>query len=161
MNPDNVTRNLRALWRADRIIADIRLRHMLVGLGLKAFAALFAAFGMLMLELAAYFALVQIWSAIVSAAVLGLFNFVVAAIILLVATRPPRSSDLELANEVHSSAIDALQVEVQALHGEIRGAFHHPLDGILPSLILPLIRIALRGLKSTKAAPGAPHPDAG
>jgi uncharacterized membrane protein YvlD (DUF360 family) len=159
VNPDNVARNLRALWRADRIIAEIRLRHLLTGLGLKAFAALFAAFGLLMLELAAYFALVQIWSAIVSAAVLGLFNFVVAAIILLVAARRPSGPDLELANEVHSSAIDALQVEAQALHGEIRGAFHNPLDSILPSLVLPLIRIAVRGLRTSRAPAAAPTSD--
>jgi hypothetical protein len=36
------------------------LRRLLVGPGLKAFAALIAAFGLLMLELSAYFALVQI-----------------------------------------------------------------------------------------------------
>jgi hypothetical protein len=59
VNSENVVKNLRVLWRADRIIADIRMRHMLVGLGLRAFAALIAAFGLLMLELSAYFALVQ------------------------------------------------------------------------------------------------------
>ena len=75
MNTENVVKNLRALWRTDRIIADIRMRHMLVGLGLRAFAALIAAFGLLMLELAAYFALVQIWSAISAAAILGAVNF--------------------------------------------------------------------------------------
>jgi len=160
VNPDNVARNLRALWRADRIIAEIRLRHLLTGLGLKAFAALFAAFGLLMLELAAYFALVLVWSAIVSAAVLGLFNFVVAAIIVLVAVRQPSGHELELASEVHSSAIDALQIEAQALHGEIRGAFHNPLDSVLPSLVLPLIRIAIRGLKSAKAQSAASAPEA-
>ena len=64
MNSENVVKNLRVLWRTDRIIADIRMRHLLVGLGLRAFAALIAALGMLMLEIAAYFALVQIWSAI-------------------------------------------------------------------------------------------------
>ena len=68
MNTENVVKNLRVLWRTDRIIADIRMRHMLVGLGLRAFAALIAAFGLLMLELSAYFALVQIWSAISAAA---------------------------------------------------------------------------------------------
>ena len=56
MNTDNVVKHLRALWRTDRIIADIRLRQMLTSLGLRAFAALIAAFGLLMLELAAYFA---------------------------------------------------------------------------------------------------------
>jgi hypothetical protein len=54
VNTENVVKNLRVLWRTDRIIADIRMRHMLVGLGLRAFAALIAAFGLLMLELAAY-----------------------------------------------------------------------------------------------------------
>ncbi len=71
MNTENVVKHLRVLWRTDRIIADIRMRHMLVGLGLRAFAALIAAFGLLMLELSAYFALVQIWSAISAAAILG------------------------------------------------------------------------------------------
>ena len=68
MNTDNIAKNLRVLWRTDRIIAEIRMRHMLIGLGLRAFAALIAAFGLLMLELSAYFALVQIWSAIWAAA---------------------------------------------------------------------------------------------
>ena len=72
MSTENVVKALRALWRTDRIIADIRLKPLLVSLGLRAFAALIAAFGLLMLELAAYFALVQIWSAISAAAVLGL-----------------------------------------------------------------------------------------
>ena len=59
MNTENIVRNLRVLWRTDRIIADIRMRHLLVSLGLRAFAALIAAFGLLMLELSAYFALVR------------------------------------------------------------------------------------------------------
>ncbi len=78
MNTENVVKHLRVLWRTDRIIADIRMRHMLTGMGLRAFAALIAAFGLLMLELSAYFALVQIWSAISAAAILGAVNFVIA-----------------------------------------------------------------------------------
>jgi hypothetical protein len=52
VNSENVVKQLRALWRTDRIIAEIRIRmrHMLVGLGLRAFAALIAGFGLLMLE---------------------------------------------------------------------------------------------------------------
>lgn len=38
MNTENVVKHLRALWRTDRIIADIRLRHLLVGLGLPLIA---------------------------------------------------------------------------------------------------------------------------
>lgn len=159
MNTENVVRNLRALWRADRIIAEIRLRHMLVGLGLKALAALICVFGLLTLEFAAYFALITIWAPAVSAATLGLFNFVVAAIVALIAARRPSGPDLELANEVRGTAIDALQVEAQALHGEVRAAFHHPLDSMLPTLVLPLLRIAIRGLRTARTASAASRPD--
>jgi len=113
VNSENVIKNLRALWRTDRIIAEIRMKHMLVGLGLRAFAALIAAFGLLMLELAAYFALVQVWSAISAASILGVVNFAIAAILFVIAARPPARRELELANEIHGSAVDALQIELE------------------------------------------------
>lgn len=113
MNTENLARQLRVLWRTDRIIADIRMRHLLASLGLRAFAALIAAFGLLMLELSAYFALVQIWSAISAAAILGAVNFVIAAILFAIAARPPLGRELELANEIHGSSIDALQLEAR------------------------------------------------
>jgi membrane protein implicated in regulation of membrane protease activity len=84
------------------------MRHLLIGLGLRAFAALIAAFGMLMLELSAYFALVQIWSAIFAAAILGALNFAIAACLFVIAARPARGRELELATEIHGSAVDAL-----------------------------------------------------
>jgi hypothetical protein len=152
VNTENIVKNLRVLWRTDRIIADIRMRHMLVGLGLRAFAALIAAFGLLMLELSAYFALVQISSAIVAAAILGALNFMLAAILFLIAARPPSGRELELANEIHGTSVDALQLEARALQAEMSGMIHHPLNGILPLLIVPLITIIIRSLKKPAAA---------
>src|SRR3954469_23463355 len=154
MNPETVLKNLRVLWRTDRIIAEIRMRHMLVGLGLKAFAALIAAFGLLMLELAAYFALVQVWSAIASAAVLGAVNFAIAGIVLVIASRPVAGRDLDLAGEIHGSAVDALQTEARALQSQVSGVVHHPLNGVLPMLLAPLITIIVKSLRKPKA--GAP-----
>ena len=153
MNTENIVKNLRVLWRTDRFIADIRMRHMLVGLGLRAFAALIAAFGLLMLELSAYFALVQIWSAISAAAILGALNFVLAAILFLFAAKPPSGRELELANEIHGTSVDALQLEARALQAELSGMIHHPLNGILPLLIVPLITIIIRSLR--KPGPAA------
>jgi Putative Actinobacterial Holin-X, holin superfamily III len=155
VNTENVIKHLRVLWRTDRIIADIRMRHMLIGLGLRAFAALIAAFGLLMLELSAYFALVQIWSAISAAAILGAVNFAIAAILFLIAGRSPSGRELELATEIHGSSIDALQLEARALQSQVSGAFHHPLNGILPLLIVPLITIIIKSLKKPAAKPAA------
>jgi hypothetical protein len=147
MNSENVIKQLRVLWRADRIIADIRLRHLLMGLGVRAFAALIAAFGLLMLELSAYFALVQIWSAISAAAILGAVNFAIAGTLFAIAARPPSGRDLELANEIHGASIDALQLEARVLQSQVSGVIHNPLNGILPLLIAPLITIIIKSLK--------------
>jgi hypothetical protein len=153
VNTENIVKQLRVLWRTDRIIADIRMRHMLVGLGLRAFAALIAAFGLLMLELSAYFALVQICSAISAAAILGAVNFVIAALLFAIAARPPGGRELELANEIHTSSIEALQLEARALQSQVSGTIHHPLNGILPLLIVPLITIIIKSLKKPTAKP--------
>ncbi|WBL76527.1 phage holin family protein [Bradyrhizobium xenonodulans] len=157
MNTENVVKHLRVLWRTDRIIADIRLRHLLMGLGLRAFAALIAAFGLLMLELSAYFALVQIWSAIAAAAALGAINFVIAAMLFVVAGRSPSGRDIELANEIHGASIEALQLEARALQVQVSGAVHHPLGTIVPVLV-PLIAIIVKGLRKTsKEAAASPE----
>ena len=148
MNTEKVVKHLRALWRTDRIIADIRLRHLLVGLGLRAFAALIAAFGLLMLELSAYFALVQIWSAIVAAAILGAVNFAIAAALFAIAGRAPSGRDIELANEIHDASIEALQLEARAFQAQMSSAVHHPLSTIVPVLV-PLIAIIVKNLRST------------
>jgi hypothetical protein len=155
VNTENVVKNLRVLWRTDRIIAEIRMRHMLVGLGLRAFAASIAAFGLLMLELSAYFALVQLWSAISAAAILGALNFVIAASLFARAPRPPAGRELELAAEIHGSSVDALQLEARALQSELSGMVHHPLNGVLPLLIVPLITVIIRSLKKPAATPAA------
>jgi hypothetical protein len=157
VDTENVVKNLRVLWRTDRIIADIRMRHMLVSLGLRAFAALIAAFSLLMLELSAYFALVQVWNAISAAAILGAVNFLIAAILFVIAGRPPSGRELEFANEIHGSSVDALQLEARALQSQVSGMIHHPLNGILPLLIVPLMTIIIKSLKkpAASAAPTA------
>jgi hypothetical protein len=152
VNTESIVKNLRVLWRTDRIIADIRMRHLLIGLGLRAFAALIAAFGLLMLELSAYFALVQIWSAISAAAILGVVNFAISAMLFVIAAKPPSGRELELATEIHGSSVDALQLEARALQSQVSGMIHHPLNGILPLLIVPLITIIVRSLKKPAAA---------
>ncbi len=152
MNTENVVKHLRVLWRTDRIIADIRMRHLLVGLGMRAFAALIAAFGLLMLELSAYFALVQIWSAIYAAAILGSVNFVIAALLFAIAARPPAGRELELASEIHGASVDALQTEARALQTHVSGAIHHPRNGVFRLMIIPLITIIIKSLKKPAAA---------
>jgi hypothetical protein len=148
VDTENIVKHVRLLWRTDRVIADIRLRHLLIGLGLRAFAALIAVFGLLMFELAAYLALVQVTSAVVAAAALGASNFGIAAILLTFAARNPSGRELELANEIHSSSMDALQIEARSFQSRISSVINHPLNNLIPLLIIPLATIIIRNLRS-------------
>lgn len=154
MNIESIVTNLRVLWRTDRIIADIRMRHLLTGLGLRALAALIAGFGLMMLEVSAYFALVQVWSAISAAAILGAVDFAIAAVLFVLASRPPAGRELSLATQIHETSVEALQVEARALQSQLTGMVQHPLNSVLPALIVPLITVIIRSLK-TRAAPTA------
>lgn len=146
MSAESIVRNLRVLWRADRLIAEIQLRRMIVGVAAKVFAALFAAFGLLMLELAAYFALIQIWTAIAAAVLLGVFNFLLAALILLVASgRAGGSRDYDMAMALHNSAVETLQLQVRSF-GAARSSTHG-LETLLPALAVPAIGLLIRTLR--------------
>jgi hypothetical protein len=70
----------------------------------------------------------------------------------MIAARPPSGRELELASDIHGSSVEALQLEARALQGELSGIIHHPLNGMLPLLIVPLITIIVRSLKKPAAA---------
>jgi len=118
----------------------MHLQHQLTGLGLRALAALIAAVGLLMLELAAYFALVQTWSTVVATIVLAAVNSAIALIIIFIAARRKSGRDMELALDLHKSAMAALQSDAAALQAHfasVRSAFTHLLDSTLPRLSFP------------------------
>jgi hypothetical protein len=152
MTMDRFLNNLRVLWRAERAIADIRLRNVLAQSGLNAAAALLALIGLLMFEVAAFFALLEIWSTIVSALVLGAANFVIAGILALIASRKKPGRELELANEIQNSAMEALQNDARLFQQEfslIGRSFKHPLESAIP-LIVPLATMLMGFLKKPK-----------
>src|SRR5579864_9595033 len=107
MTTSHLVSHLRALWRTERLVAELRTKRLLTNLGLQAFAMLIAACALLLFELAAYFALVQRWDAIWSAVALGTFDLVLAGSIILFAARRPAGRELNLAQDAHQQAISA------------------------------------------------------
>ena len=79
----------------------------------------------------------------------------IAAFLFALAARPPAGRELELATEILGSSVDALQLEARALQSELSGMIHHPLNGVLPLLIVPLITLIIRSLKKPAATPAA------
>jgi hypothetical protein len=150
MTMDRFLNNLRVLWRTERAIAEIKMRHVIARSGLNAAAGLLAVIGLLMFEVAGFFALLEYWNTIVAALVLGAANFVIAGILVLIASSKKPGRELELANEIHDSTMQALQTDARLLQADIASfgqALRHPLDSALPSLIIPLATMLMGFLK--------------
>ncbi|MBS0528491.1 MAG: phage holin family protein, partial [Proteobacteria bacterium] len=77
---------------------------------------------------------------------------VIAAVLFALAGRPPAGRDLELASEIHGSAVDTLQIEASAAQAQLSRIIDHPINNALPLLLVPLITIIVRSLKKSRAA---------
>ena len=160
---DNIVRNLRVLWRAESIIADIRFRQLVAKSGLKAAAAFLGIFAFLMGNLAAFFALQEIWGSVWAAAAISGANLLLAIVLLLVAERAKPGREMELALEVRNMALQSLEEDAQAvqlqlteLREEVRGVrqaivgfVKHPLDAVLPGMLVPLAGAVVKGLRKS------------
>jgi hypothetical protein len=158
---DRIVRNLRVLWRAESIIADIRFRQMMTRSSLRGAAALLGLFAYFMGNLAVFFALDQIWSSIWAAAAIAFGNLAAAILLLVIAERSKPGQEMELALEVRNSALQALEMEAETiqlqlteLRDEVRGMkqaiagfVRHPIDSVLPAMLVPLAGAVIRNLK--------------
>jgi len=150
MNTDSIMRNLRVLLRAQSIIAEIKLNHLAARSGLMAVAGLVAVFGLALLDIAVYFALEPGWGRVGAAVIVGIGDLVLAAILFAIASRIKPGRDLELAQEIQKSALDALANDARAVEAEIRGLTNivrNPLDAAVPNLIMPLASMLIKTLR--------------
>ncbi len=159
MSSSRLVQHAHLVWRTERVIAELRLKRLLGSLGLQALAALMTGFALLMLELAAYFALVQVWSAVWSAAILGLCNLAIALLLILLAARRPASRELALANEVHQEALAAFTAEIQQAETEAPASLRAAIESAAIPLLLPLIPLVIQRLRRHKKESAAAEAD--
>lgn len=146
-------RHLRVLWRAERIIAETRLRVLLRRSMLYAFAGLIAVFGLAMLNVAAYFFLHGLWGPIWAALAAALGDFVIAIIVVLIALAIRPGPELPAALELRDVSMQGLEAEIGPLQDRfawLSRAARDPFEAVLPMLI-PLITSIVRGLRKGKA----------
>ena len=155
MSTSGLVHHAHLVWRSERIIAELRLKQLLVSLGLQALAALVLAFTLLSFEIAAYFVLVQIWSASAAAAILGFGNFVIALLLMLLALRRPAGRELALAKEVHQDAVMAFAAELQQAEATAPISLLGALESAAVPLLLPLIPLVIQRLRKHRAESAA------
>lgn len=156
MRIDSVLQSLKMLIRIDSMIADLKFRARLSQIAALSVALVVATFGLIMIGIAGYAFLKDLWGPVWAALAVAGGSFVVALILVLVASAQKPGKELQLAQELHATVLDTLVTEAKAASNDLslagnllRGRF----DTSLLGLIGPLATLLLRALKRKNEAP--------
>lgn len=151
----SLLRHLRVLWRVESVITEMRLRLMLRRSAFYALAALIAAFGIGMLNVAAYFALVPLWGSLWAALAAALGDFVLALLVVVIAAVSRPGAEMNTALELRQAAIDGIEADLMPLQqrlGWLGRASRDPVEAVLPAILVPVVTAIMRGLRKKKSS---------
>ena len=147
-----ISRNISIILRTERMIATRHLTVLRNQSGLVAYAALIAVVGLVMLNVALFYFLAETVSSAMAAFLVAVINFVIAAVILFIASRMNAEHGLEGVTELRDMAISDIEADIEAAAEEARDVAENvrqlardPVGSTLPSLIGPLISALLEG----------------
>jgi hypothetical protein len=161
---DDLARDVHLLLKADSLIGRIWLNAMARRFGLKVFAGLIAVFGLGMTNVAGFYALQPLVGPIWAAAIVAVADFVLAAILILMARNSQPGPEIELALDVRKMAIEAIQADARDLkqtvdglgqqirdtRNAIAGFAQNPLDAAAHKLLIPAALSLIKGLRARK-----------
>ena len=161
---DDLMRDLQVLWKADSLIGRIWLNVLARRLALSVFAALIAVFGLGMANIAGFYGLQPAYGFVWSAAIVAVVDFVLAALVVWLASRAQPGTELELALEVRKMAmasllsdtadvrlaVDSIRQDIQQTRDSIAGFVQNPLNAAAERLLVPAALSLLKGLRSKK-----------
>jgi len=150
-----ISRNISVILRTERLIAKRRLAVLQTQSGLMAVALVAAGVGLVMLNVAAFFALRTQTSPQISALIIALINLALALLLLVIASRMSARRELEPVTELRDLAMAELEADLQDTMGEareladdIRKIARDPLGSLLPSVVVPILASFVKRDKS-------------
>lgn len=154
---ERLMRSLRILWRSERIIAEQQLRLGTQRVQFNVLAAFVAVFGLVMLSISAFFALVPYWGQALAALAVAVGDFVLAAGMAAYGSRLKAPAEIEMVKEVRDMALNDLEDEVAlaeaelvAMKQDVQKFIRNPVDALLPGIIGPILKAVASGLAAKK-----------
>lgn len=154
---ERLMRSLRILWRSERIIAEQQLRLGTQRVQFNVLAAFIAVFGLVMLSISAFFALVPYWGQALAALGVAVGDFVLAAGMAAYSSRLQAPAEIEMVKEVRDMALNDLEEEMALAEAELVTMKHdvqkfirNPVDALLPGIIGPILKAVASGLAAKK-----------
>ncbi|MEQ8654843.1 MAG: phage holin family protein [Kiloniellales bacterium] len=150
-----LTRNLSIVWRMEQLIARRRFAVLRKQAGAFALAGLVALFGLVLLDMAAFFALAPLIGQAYAALAIAGVNFLLAVLLAVWASGLSADKEISVAVEVRDLALTDLEAEAEAavedaraLAADVRKVARDPLAALLPGLNSSVIAAILRSLRS-------------
>lgn len=150
--------SLKVFWRSERLLKANELRLNIKRVQLTGVASLVAVFGLLMLNLAMFFAVAPYWGQALAALTVAVIDLALAALLMAWARQLKPPAEVEMVREVRDMALSEIEHEIDLAHAEllalrkdVRHLVRNPADALLPGLLAPLLSGAAKGLKSRRS----------
>lgn len=154
---EHFMRSLKVFWRSERLLGQNELRLLTQKIQCNALAGLVALFGLVMLSLSVFFALVPYMGNALAALVVGGTDMVFAGALVAYARTLKPAPEAKMVKEVRDMAISDMEnelakaeTEFATLRSEARKFVRNPMEALLPAAIGPLIAAVAKGALSSK-----------
>lgn len=154
---EHLARSLKIAWRSERLLIENELRLTLQKMQLGALAGLVGILGLVMINMAAFYALVPHVGQPLAALCVGAVDLVLAVLLIVRVGSLKASPEVELVKEVRTMAfadiedeLSLAEAELTALKNEVHAFVRNPLDTLLPAAITPLLEAVIRGIAARK-----------
>jgi hypothetical protein len=150
-------RNARLLWRAETMLGAQRVAALAQRSSVMALSALMAAFGVAMLNLAAFLAFAPEWGDVRAAFAIAGADFLIAIGLIVLLRVWPTGAHVAAIVQVRDLALEELESDVARIEGvlankgaELRHFVSHPIGSLAPGALLALTKSILTTLRTPR-----------
>ncbi len=150
-------RSFKVLWRSERLLKQNEIRLTAQKIQFNALAAFVAVFGLVMLTLAVFFALVPYLGQAMAALAVSGADLTLAGMLFAYGRSLKAAPEAEMVREMRDMALSNIEDEVVrveadlvSLKNDVHKLIRNPIDVLLPHAIGPLLTAVTRGLGSVK-----------
>jgi len=146
MNIQSLAKNAQLCVRAEVLVTEIKLRVYFRKLALAVFAAAVALLGLTLLNISLFRTLETAWGPIWTPLILGLANFALAVIALLIAATAKPGPELAMAEDLRKLSAKAVEADLHSSQGLGSGL----IEASAARLLIPALASIIGALRRKK-----------
>lgn len=154
---EHFIRSLKVFWRSEKLLKQNEMRLVAQKIQCNALAGLVALFGLVMLSLSVFFALVPHMGHALAALTIAATDLVIAGALVAYANTLKPAAEAAMVRDMRDMAVSDMEYELakaeaefNELRNEARRFVRNPIDALLPAVISPLVGSVAKGMLSPK-----------